>query len=218
MFDHFRCLVPADKWKKPVTEEQTLSSFWKWPSSLLCYERWDRLWLFSFFCCCCSVFKSCPHLCTPVTAACHAVLSFVISLSLLKFMCTESVMSSNHLILCCPLLLLPSIFPSIRVFSSESTLCIRWPKCWSLSISPSMNIQGWFPLGWTSVNSLLYKGLSSVFSSTTVGKHQLCDIQPSLRSSSRVCTWLLEKPELWLNRPLQAKWCLCSLIRCLGWS
>ena len=129
-----------------------------------------------FGCCCCSVFKSCPHLCTPVTAACHAALSFVISLSLLKFMCTESVMSSNHLILCCPLLLLPSIFPSIRVFSSEFTLCIRWPKCWSLSISPSMNIQGWFPLGWTSVNSLLYKGLSSVFSSTTVGKHQLCDI------------------------------------------
>ena len=71
------------------------------------------------------------------TAAHHASLSFTISPSLLKFMPIELVMLSSHLILCCPLLLLPSIFPSIRVFSKESTLCIRWPKYWSFSFSIS---------------------------------------------------------------------------------
>ena len=75
---------------------------------------------------------------TPWTATCQPSLSFTISWSLLKLMSTESVMPSNHLILCHPLLLLPSIFPTIRVFSNESALCIRWPKYWSFSfkISP----------------------------------------------------------------------------------
>ena len=72
---------------------------------------------------------------TPWTAACQASLSFTISWSLLKLMFTELVMSSNHLVLCCSLLLLPTIFPSIRVFSSESPLHIRWPKYWSFSFS-----------------------------------------------------------------------------------
>ena len=81
---------------------------------------------------------------TPWTAEHQAFLSFTISLSLLKLMCIESVMPSNHLILCHPLLLLPSIFPSIRDFSNESVLCIRWPKYWSfsLSISPSNEYSG----------------------------------------------------------------------------
>ena len=76
---------------------------------------------------------------TPWTAACQASLFIANSWSLPKLMCIESVMSSNHLIFCCPLLLLPSIFPSIRVFSSESALHIRWPKYWSFSfnISPT---------------------------------------------------------------------------------
>ena len=74
---------------------------------------------------------------TPWTAACQTSLSFTISRSLIKLMSTELVIPSNHLILCCPLLLLPSIFPSIKVFSNESILCIRWPKYWSFSISPS---------------------------------------------------------------------------------
>ena len=76
---------------------------------------------------------------TPWTAACRASLSITNSQSLLELMSIESVMPSNHLILCHPLLLLPSIFSSIRVFSNESVLCIRWPKYWSLSfsISPS---------------------------------------------------------------------------------
>ena len=68
---------------------------------------------------------------------CQASLSFTISWSLLKLVSIESVMLSNYLILCCPLLLLPSIFPSIRIFSNESVVCIRWPKYWSFSISPS---------------------------------------------------------------------------------
>ena len=74
---------------------------------------------------------------TPWTAACQASLSFAISWSLLKFMSIESVMPSNHLIFCHPLLLLPSIFPNIRVFSNESPLRIRWPKYWSFSFSTS---------------------------------------------------------------------------------
>ena len=76
------------------------------------------------------------------TAARQASLSFTISQSLLKLMLVESVMQCNHLILCCPLLLLPSVFPSIRVFSSESALRMRWPKDWSFSISPSSDYSG----------------------------------------------------------------------------
>ena len=90
---------------------------------------------------------------TPWTAACQASLSFTISQSLLKLMSIESVMPCNHLILCHPLLLLPSFFPSIRVFSNESALHIRWPKYWSFSVSPSNEHYGlisfridWFDL------------------------------------------------------------------------
>ena len=81
---------------------------------------------------------------TPWTAAHKAFLSITNSQNLLKLMSIESVMPSNHLILCCPLLLLPSIFPSIRVFSNQSVLCIRWPKYWSFSfsISPSSEHPG----------------------------------------------------------------------------
>ena len=97
----------------------------------------------------------------------------------------NSVMPSNHLILCRPLLLMPSIFPSIRVFSNESALHIRWPKYWisaSASVLP-MNIQDWSPLGWTGWISLQSKGLSRVFSSTTVWKHQFFNTQLSLSGS-----------------------------------
>ena len=78
-----------------------------------------------------------PVFATPWTAACQASLSFTISQSLLKLMSIESVMPSNHLTLCCPLLLPPSIFSSIRVFSNKSALCFRWPKYWSFSFSIS---------------------------------------------------------------------------------
>ena len=82
-------------------------------------------------------------LATPWTAACQASLSFTVSRNLLKLMSIELVMPSNHLILCHPLLLLPSIFPSIRVFSNESALHIRWPKTWSFSFSISPSSEYW---------------------------------------------------------------------------
>ena len=108
---------------------------------------------------------------TPWTAAHQASLSITNSWSLLKLMSIESVMPSNHLILCCPLLLLSSIFPSIRVFPNESALRIRWPKYWSFSfnISPSSEYSGLlsFRIDWI---FLLPKGLSRVFSNTTVQK------------------------------------------------
>ena len=99
---------------------------------------------------------SCIHLfAAPWTVTCQPSLSFTIPLSLLNFMSIESAVPSNHLILCYPLLLLPSVFPSIRVFSSESALCIRWPEYWSFSfsLSPSSEYSGlislkidWFDL------------------------------------------------------------------------
>ena len=100
---------------------------------------------FSFpFLICYSVAQSCPTLCNPWTAAHQASLSLTISRSLPKFMFIAQVMPSNHLILWCPLLLLPSTFPSIRDFSNESSVCIRWPKYWSFSfnVSPSNENSG----------------------------------------------------------------------------
>ena len=116
---------------------------------------------------------------TPWTAARQASLSFTISWSLLKLMSTESMMPSNHHILCHPIFLLPSIFPSIRDFSNESALHVRGPKYWSLSSASVllMNIQIWFHLGLTGLISLKPKGLSKVFSNTTIQKHQLFGIQ-----------------------------------------
>ena len=87
----------------------------------------------------------------------------------------------------------------------------------SASVLP-MNIQGWFSLGLTGLVSLQSQGLSRVFSSTTIQKHQFFGVQPSLWSNSHICTWLLEKPYLWLDGPLSAKWCLYVLIHCLGLS
>ena len=133
---------------------------------------------------------------TPWTATCQASLSSTISQSLLKLMSIELVMPFNHLTLCCSLLLLPSVFLSIRVFSNESSLCIRWPKFWSFSFSigPSDEYSIWFPLELTSLIFLLSKGLSRVFSNVTVQKHQFFSAQPSLWSNSHILTWQLEKP------------------------
>ena len=105
------------------------------------------LFLFSFpgCCyCCCSVAKYCPTVCDPMDCSRPGFLSFVTSRRWLKLMSTVLMMPSNHLILCRSLLLPPSIFPSIRVFSNESALCIRWPKYWNFSfnISPSNEYSG----------------------------------------------------------------------------
>ena len=110
------------------------------------------------------------HFATSWIAAHQASLSITNSQSLLKLMSIESVMPSNHLILCHPLLLLPAIFPSITVFTNESVLCIRWPSIGvsgSVSILP-MNIQDWFSLGWTGLIFFQSKGLSRVFSKTSL--------------------------------------------------
>ena len=119
---------------------------------------------------------------TPWTTVRQASLSFTIFQSVIKLMPIELVMPpSHHLILCHPLLL-PSIFPSIRVFSNESVLHIRWPSIGasaSTSVLP-MNIQDWFPLGMISLISLQSKGFSRVFSNTTVQKHQFFSAQLSL--------------------------------------
>ena len=118
---------------------------------------------------CRSVAQLCPILMTPCTAAYQASLSFtsLLQWSLLRLMSIESMMPSNHLFLCCPFLLLPSIFPSIRVFSIDLTLHIKWPKYWSFSFSISIanEYSGLIPLGLTGQFSLLSKGLSRAFSS-----------------------------------------------------
>ena len=143
---------------------------------------------------------------TPLTTACQVSLSITSSQKLLKLMSTESVMTSNHLIFCLPLILLPSIFPSLsRLFTSGGQSIAASASASNLP----MNIQGWFPLGLTGLVSLLSKGLSRVFSSYTVQKHQFFGAQPSLWSNSHIRTWLLEKPSLWLDGPLSTKWCLC---------
>ena len=123
---------------------------------------------------------------TPWIAAHQASLSITNSWSLPKPMSIELVMPSNHLILCCPLLLLPSIFPSIMIFSDKPALRIRWPTIEvsaSTSVLP-MNTQDWSPLRWTGWISLQSKGLSRVFSNTTVQKHQFFGAQLSLWSTS----------------------------------
>ena len=140
----------------------------------------SRVWLFA----------------TPWTAAHQPSLHFTISWNLHKLMSFESVMPSNHLILCRPLLLLPSIFPNIKVFSNESVLLIRWPKYWSFSfsISTSNEYSGlisfrmdWLDLlaGQRSLKSLLQHHSSN---------HQFFGAQLSLWSNSHICTSLLEKP------------------------
>ena len=124
---------------------------------------------------------------TPWIAACQASLSITNSQSSLRLTSIESVMPSSHLILCRPLLLLPPIPSSIRLFSNESTLRMRWPKYWSFSFSiiPSKEkSQGWSLSEWTGWISLQSEGLSRVFSNTTVQKHQFFSAQPSSQSNS----------------------------------
>ena len=138
----------------------------------------------------------CPvvsHPATPWTATHQASLSLTISQSLPKFMSVALVMPSSHLILWHPLLLLSSIFPSIRDFSSESAIQKDDQNIGALasaSVFP-MSIQGWFPLRLTGLISLLSKGLSGIFSSTTVQRHQFLGILPFLWSGSHNRMWPL---------------------------
>ena len=145
---------------------------------------------FYYFLCLVSSVQSLSHVrlfATPWVAARQASLSITNSWSSLRLMPIESVMPSSHLILGHPLLLLSPSPPSIRVFSNESTLRIRWPKYWSSALASFLpkNTQGWSPLKWTGWISLQSKGLSRVFSNTTVQKHQFFSAQlssPTLKS------------------------------------
>ena len=155
-----------------------------------------------------SVAQSCPTLCDPMDCS---MPGFPVHYQVLEFTQTHVYWVIDAIQPSHPFLLQPSIFPSIRVFSNESVLHIRWRKYWSFSfsISLSMNTQDWSPLGWTGWISLPSKGLSRVFSNTTVQKHQFFSAQLSLESNSHMHTWLLKKPYLWLDETLLAKHCLC---------
>ena len=134
------------------------------------------------------------------TEAHQASLSITNSQSLFKLMSIESVMPSNHLILCCPLLLLPSIFPSIRVFPNELALFIRWPKYWnfSCSISPSNEYSGLISFRMDWFDLLAVQGTLKSLQQHHIQKHHFFVTQPPLWSNSHVHTWQLKKPQLWL--------------------
>ena len=159
----------------------------------------------------------------PWTAARQASLSITNSQGLLKLKFIESVMPSNHLILCRPLLLLPSIFPSIRVFSNESALRIRWPKycSFSITISSSNDCSGLISFRMDWVDLLAVQGTLKSFSPTP----QFKSIKVSILWCSTIFIVQLSHPSMttgktiaWLHGPLLAKQCLCFLICCLVWS
>ena len=135
---------------------------------------------------------SCVRLSDPMDCSTPGSLSFFISCNLLGLMSIESVMPSNYLILCCPLLLFPSIFLSVRDLS-QLFISSGQNIGASVLVLP-VTIQDWFPLGMASLISLQFEELSRVFSSTTVWKHQFFGCLPSLWSNSHIRMWLLEKP------------------------
>ena len=143
-----------------------------------------------------SVAQSCPALCDPMNCTHQASLSITHSRSSLRLTSIESMMPSNHLILRRPLLLLPLILPSIRVFSNESTLRMSGQSSGVSALAPFLpkKSQGWSPSEWTGWISLQSKGLSRVFSNTTVQKHQFFSPQLSSQSNSHIHTWPQEKP------------------------
>ena len=146
--------------------------------------------LLNYYSFCCSGAQLCLNFVTQWTAARRASLSFTISQSLLKLMSIESMMPSNHLILCHPFFLWPSIFSSISVFSSELVLCIRWPKYWnfSFSICPSNKYSGMNFFRIDTFDFLAVLRTLKSFSSTMIWKYQFFGTQPSLQSSSLICT------------------------------
>ena len=143
-----------------------------------------------------SVTKSYLTLCNPMDCSTSGFPVLHHFPELAPLMSIDSMMPSNHPVLCCPLLLLPFIFPSIRVFpiSQLFTSGGQSIRASALSTVLPINIQDWFPLGLTGLISLLTTGLSRVLSNTTVQKHQFFGTQPSLRSNSHIHAWLPEKP------------------------
>jgi len=151
-----------------------------------------------------SVAQSCQTLCNPMN---RRTPGLPVHHQLPEFTQTHVHRVSDAIQPSHPLLLLPPIPPSIRFFSNESSLRMRWPKYWnfSFSIIPSKEYLGLISLEWTGWISLQSKGLSRVFSNTTVQKHQFFSSQLSSQSNSHIHTWLLEKPQPWLDGSLLAK-------------
>ena len=138
---NFQSMIERDYFEGLVTQHLILLVYHvnSWKNNYSLCIKWCLVLELALWACC-SVSQSCLTLCDPMdyrTTSHQASLSFTISWSLLKLTSIQLVIPSNHLILCCPLLLLPSIFPSIRVFSSELAVRIRWPKYWSFSFSTS---------------------------------------------------------------------------------
>ena len=170
-----------------------------WKDQLRCQLLWDlmsRFLVIFISSCCCLLTKSCLTFETAGNAAHQASLFFTISWGLLKLMSIELVMPTNQLILYCPLLLPPSIFPSIRVFSNESALPIRWPMYWSFSfsISPYNEYSGLisFRMDWFDLLSV-QGTLKSLLQHHRLKASDFFRAQPSLRSNYHIRTWLLEK-------------------------
>ena len=166
-------------------------------------------------CCCCSVTQSCPTVCDPTDCSTPGFLVFqhLLELAQIHVHPVHEAIQSSHTQLS------PSP-PAFNLFQHQGLF--QWVGSWhqvakvlgssaSASVLP-MNIQDLFPLELTGLISLQSKGLSRVFSSTTVQKQQFFGTQPSLWSKSHICTWLQEKPQLCLDGPLSAKWCLFILI------
>ena len=155
---------------------------------------------------------------TPWTAARQASLSITNCQSLLKLMSIESVMPSSHLILCLPLLLLPPIFPSLRVFCDESAFRISWPKLLELQQQSSQWIfrVDFFTIDWFDFHAF-YGILKSLFQHHNL-KASVLWCSAFFMVQLLVHTWVLEKPYLWLYGPLSAKSCFSFLICCLGLS
>ena len=160
-------LKQQQEWKKERNRNESQPNCAEW-KSILPPQKYILMISVQFS----SVAQSCPTLCDPMN---HSTPGLPVHHQLPEFTQT------SHPILCHPLFLLPPIPPSIRVFSNESTLHMRWPKYWSFSFSiiPPKNTQGWSPLEWTGWISLQSKGLSRVFSNTRVQKHQFFSTQLS---------------------------------------
>ena len=184
-------LCPSSQWC--IQPSQSVIPY----SCLQSFPAWGSITMIQFFTTIqfSSVAQLCPTLCDARTAACQASLSITDSRSLPKLMSIESMMPSNHLILCLPLFLLRSIFPASGSFQTGLLFTsggqIIGVSAWSSVLQ--MNTQDWPPLGWTGWISLQSKGLSRIFSNT-IQKDQFFSIQPSLYSNSHIHTWPLVKP------------------------
>ena len=185
--------------KKHFKEGNEVSSKDEWndePKRRVIHERMMRIWMaknvYTIFGSSVQSFTHVQLFETPWTATFQASRSIPNSWSLLKLMCIESVMPSDHLILCHPLLLLPSLFPSIRVFSNYSVTCIKWPKYWSFSfsISPSNEYSGLIFFGIDWFDLLAVQG---TLKSLLQHHNQFFGTQPSSWSNSHIHTWLLNK-------------------------